>query len=125
MFKKHTTPLLIVTFIGIGLLVWQFGLFDKVGQSVDDLQSSLSTPQTGKAFEVIEPSVTNNDYSGKTAEELMQEADELVASTNQLIATQGLKEPAMTNEQQKEVDEAVKQLQQQLVELEQQIQANK
>ncbi len=124
MFKKHTTPLLIVALIGIGLLVWQLGLVDKVGQSGDDLQSSLSTPQSGEAFEVIESPATHNDYSDKSAEELMQEADDLVASTNELILAQGLKEPAMTAEQQKEVDEAVKHLQQRLVELEQQIQAN-
>ncbi|MCP4495032.1 MAG: hypothetical protein GY820_48180 [Gammaproteobacteria bacterium] len=114
-------PLLVVA----GLLVWQFGLFDEVGQAGNDLQPSLSSHQTGKAFEVIETSVTPNAYSGKTAEELMREADQLVATTNQLIATQGLKEPAITSEQQKEVDEAVKQLQQQLAELEQQLQANK
>ncbi len=71
MFKKHTTPLLIVAFIGIGLLVWQLGLVDKAGQPGNNLQSNLSTHQTGKAFEVIEPPATNNDYSGKTEGEFM------------------------------------------------------
>lgn len=93
-----------------------------MGGSEKTKPSNSTSIENSKSFEVLEPATTvNTDLSGKTAEELMLEADQLILSTNKLLEDIELPQAELSVEQKQEIDESVARLQEEIKALEQQL----
>ena len=79
--------------------------------------SSASPIQSGKAFELQEAQLPENDYQNKSAEALIREATDIVAAANQIVDKHNLPAAKISAEQQAVVDTRLAEIEQEIQQL--------